>query len=115
MMEQTFENILSTLLDSYEKSESKDVEALLEEKSEELGLTEENIALVKETLEYLDKCAEKANQIAEAQEDGVSRKRWLVSDIEQSLEKFGDEEKEKIMQAISEQMDKIVDQQTEEE
>ena len=114
-MEQTFEDILSSLLDSYEKSESKDIDALLREKSEELGLTEESIALVKDASEYIDKFAEKTNQLAEAQDDGISRKRWLTSDIEKSLGDYADEEKAEIMQAVSEQVDMVINQQAGEE
>lgn len=114
-MEQTFEDILSSLLDSYEKSKSKDVDALLREKSEELGLTEESISLVKDASEYIDKFAEKTNQLAEAQDDGISRKRWLTSDIEKSLGDYADEGKAAIMQAISDQVDLVINQQAGEE
>ena len=114
-MEQTFEKILSSLLDSYEKGGKQEIETLLSEKSEELGLTEESMKLVKEASEYLDKFAEKTNQLAEAQDDGISRKRWLTSDIEKSLGDYADEGKAAIMQAISEQVELVINQQAGEE
>ena len=114
-MEQTFEKILSSLLDSYEKGGKQEIETLLSEKSEELGLTEESMKLVKEASEYIDKFAEKTNQLAEAQDDGISRKRWLTSDIEKSLGDYADEGKAAIMQAISEQVDLVINQQAGEE
>ena len=114
-MEQTFEKILSSLLDSYEKGGKQEIETLLSEKSEEVGLTEESMKLVKEASEYLDKFAEKTNQLAEAQDDGISRKRWLTSDIEKSLGDYADEGKAAIMQAISEQVDLVINQQAGEE
>lgn len=114
-MEQTFEKILSSLLDSYEKGGKQEIEVLLSEKSEELGLTEESMKLVKEASEYIDKFAEKTNQLAEAQDDGISRKRWLTSDIEKSLGDYADEGKAAIMQAISEQVDLVINQQAGEE
>lgn len=114
-MEQTFEKILSSLLDSYEKGGKQEIETLLSEKSEEFGLTEESMKLVKEASEYIDKFAEKTNQLAEAQNDGISRKRWLTSDIEKSLGDYADEGKAAIMQAISEQVDLVINQQAGEE
>lgn len=114
-MEQTFEKILSSLLDSYEKGGKQEIETLLSEKCEELGLTEESMKLVKETSVYIDKFAEKTNQLAEAQDDGISRKRWLTSDIEKSLGDYADEGKAAIMQAISEQVDLVINQQAGEE
>lgn len=100
-MEQTFEDILSSLLDGYEKSESKDIDALLREKSEELGLTEESISLVKNASEYIDKFAEKTASLEAAREEGISMKRWLTENLDNSMAELSDEEKVEIYEGIA--------------
>ena len=100
-MEQTFEDILASLLDSYEKSESKDIDALLREKSEELGLTEESISLVKNASEYIDKFAEKTASLEAAREEGISMKRWLTENLDNSMAELSDEEKVEIYEGIA--------------
>ena len=106
-MEQTFEKILSSLLDSYEKSGSKDIEALLSEKSEELGLTEESTTLIKDALEYIDKFSEKAAALEEAKEEGLTTRRWLTEDLDKSMEALSDEEKAEVMEGLSKQISEI--------
>jgi len=100
-MGQTFEGILSSLLDGYEKSESKDIDALLKEKSEELELTEKSIALVKDASEYIDKFAEKTASLEAARDEGISMKRWLTEDLDNSMAELSDEEKVEIYEGIA--------------
>lgn len=114
-MEQTFEKILSSLLDSYEKGEGQDIDALLSEKSEELGLTEENLKLVKEASEYLDKFADKAASLEAAREEGISRKRWLTEDLEESMKEISDEEKAEVFESLSKNLEEMVNKEAEEE
>ena len=114
-MEQTFESILSSLLDGYEKSESKDINALLEEKSEELGLTEESKALVKNASEYIDKFAEKTASLEAAREEGISKKRWLTEDLDNSMVELSDSEKTEIFEGLAKKNDEFLNQTTGEE
>jgi len=114
-MEQTFEGILSSLLDSYEKSESKDIDSLLKEKSEEFGLTEESKSLVKKASEYIDKFAEKTASLESAREDGISMKRWLTEDLDNSMAVLSDDEKSEIFEELTNGKDDFIHKITEEE
>lgn len=114
-MEQTFEDILASLLDSYEKSESKDIDALLREKSEELGLTEESKALVKNASEYIDKFTEKTASLEAAREEGISMKRWLTEDLDNSMAELSDDEKTEIFEGLAKNNDVFINKCTEEE
>jgi hypothetical protein len=68
-----------------------------------------------ESFGYLDKFTEKSASLAEAQDEGISRKRWLASDLEQSLRNFNEEEKAKIMDDVMEKIDETINSQSEEE
>lgn len=114
-MNQTFEEILSTLLEWKEKSGNQDVAELLKEKKDELGLSEESMATILESFGYLDKFTEKSASLAEAQENGISRKRWLVSDLGRSLENYNQEEKAHILNDIMDKIDETINMQSEEE
>lgn len=114
-MEQSFEKILSSLLDSYEKGGKQEIETLLSEKSEELGLTEESMKLVKEASEYIDKFAEKAVSLEAAREDGISLKRWLSADLDNSMRDLSVEEKTEVFEKLTDKLNEIVNKQTEEE
>ena len=100
-MEQTFEGILSSLLDSYEKGGGQDIQALPSEKCEELGLTEESIKLVKGASEYIDKFAEKAESLEAARDEGISMKRWLSEDLGNSMKELTNEEQVEIIDTLS--------------
>lgn len=113
-MEQTFEGILSSLLDCYEKSESKDINVLLSKKTEDLGLTEESMTLIKEASKYIDNFAEKTASLEDARDEGISMKRWMASDLEMSMKELADNEKAEIMEAIPVAMNKVINQTTEE-
>lgn len=114
-MNQTFEDIFSKLLECKEKCGDQDIVELLKEKKDELGLSDESMALILESFGYLDKFTKKSVALAEAQEEGISRKRWLTSDIEKSLHNFNDEEKARIMNDIMDKIDETIKTQSEEE
>ena len=114
-MNQTFEDILSKLLEWKEKCGNQDIVELLKEKKDELGLSDESMALILESFGYLDKFTEKSASLAEAQEEGISRKRWLTSDLEKSLGKYNEEEKAQIMDEVMAKIDETINSQCEEE
>ncbi len=114
-MEQTFEGILSSLLDGYEKSESKDIDALLKEKNEELGLTEEGKTLIKKASEYIDKFSEKTESLEAAREEGISMKRWLTEDLEKGMKDLSDQEKADIFEGLTIKRDEQLNQNAKEE
>jgi len=114
-MNQTFEDILSKLLDWKENSGNQDIVELLKEKKDELGLSDESMALILESFGYLDNFTEKSAALAEAQENGISRKRWLASDLGKSLDKYNEEEKAHILNDVMDKIDETINLQSEEE
>ena len=111
-MEQTFETILTSLLESYENNPAQDIDALIEEKSKEWGLTEEQAVLLKETNGYIDGFAENAASLEEAKADGKSRKRWMLEKIDNMTEGRSEEEKAQIVSTISETNEKMIEETT---
>ncbi len=111
-MEQTFETILTSLLESYENNPAQDIDALIEEKSKEWGLTEEQAALLKETNGYIDGFTENAASLEEAKADGKSRKRWMLEKIDNMTEGRSEEEKAQIVSTISETNEKMIEETT---
>lgn len=112
IMEQTFETILTSLLESYENNPAQDIDALIEEKSKEWGLTEEQAALLKETNGYIDGFTENAASLEEAKADGKSRKRWMLEKIDNMTEGRSEEEKAQIVSTISETNEKMIEETT---
>lgn len=112
IMEQTFDTILTSLLESYENNPAQDIDALIEEKSKGWGLTEEQAALLKETNGYIDGFTENAASLEEAKADGKSRKRWMLEKIDGMTEGRPEEEKAQIVSAISETNEKMIEETT---
>ena len=112
IMEQTFDTILTSLLESYENNPAQDIDALVEEKSKEWGLTEEQAALLKETNGYIDGFTENAASLEEAKADGKSRKRWMLEKIDNMTEGRSEEEKAQIVSTISETNEKMIEETT---
>ena len=108
-MEQTFDTILASLLESYENTPTQDIDALIEEKIKEWGLTEEQAALVYETTGSMDGFSENAASGEEAKAEGKSRKRWMQEMIDGMTEGRSEEEKAQIVSAISETNEKLIE------
>ena len=53
-MEQTFDTILTSLLESYESNPTQSLDTLINEKCKEWNLLEEQIALLKDIITYID-------------------------------------------------------------
>lgn len=111
-MEQTFDTILTSLLESYENNPTQNIDTLVEEKSKEWGLTEEQMTLLKETNGYIDGFTENAASLEEAKADGKSRKRWMLEKIDSMTEERSEEEKAQIVSAISETNEKMIEETT---
>ncbi len=115
IMEQTFDTILTSLLERYEDNPAQDIDALIEEKCKEWNLTEEQVALLKETNGYIDGFTENAASLDEAKADGKSRRRWMLEKIDSITEGRSEEEKAQIVSAISETNEKIIEETTSKE
>lgn len=111
-MEQTFENILTSLLEAYENNPAQDIDTLIQEKCKEWNLPEEQINLLKETNELIDSFNEHANSLEKAKADGWSRKRWMLNEMDRITERCSEEEKAQITSAISETNEKAIEKTT---
>lgn len=111
-MEQTFENILTSLLEAYENNPAQDIDTLIEEKCKGWNLSEEQVALLKETNELIDSFNEQAKSLEKAKADGWSRKRWMLNEMDRITDGRSEEEKSQIVSAISDTNEKVIEETT---
>lgn len=111
-MEQTFENILTFLLEAYENNPEQDIDVLIEEKCQEWNLSEEQINLLKETNGLIDSFNEHANSLEKAKANGWSRKRWMLNEIDRITNGRSEEERAQIVSAISDTNEKVIEETT---
>lgn len=105
----TFEEILTSLLESYEDNPGQDVESFIEEKCEELNLTDEQVKTIKEANDYLDGFAAMGESLSEARAEGKSRKRWVLEAVDAVVEDRSEEEKASLVSAVSDTLDKVME------
>lgn|GEM_PF-3742809 len=109
-MEQNFETILDSLLESYEQNPEKDLNEIINEKCDEIGISEESRQLLKETNEMIDAIEEKTSSLAKAKdEEKTTRGRWVLDELERITEGRTEEEKATLISAISEANEKVIE------
>ena len=96
-MEQNFQDILSSLLEEYEKS--KDIDAVL---NREDRLSEEGKQLLNETTGMIDDFNEAYNELQEAKGNGMTTQDWL----EKELGKHPEEIIKPILEGVKENLNK---------
>lgn len=109
-MTQSFESILAAMLEQYEKNPSQDVDALINSKMQELGISEEGKQMLQETNKYLTAFDEQYASLKEAKEQGKSRKSWILKKMDTIMEGRTEAEKVQIVTAISETSEKSIEQ-----
>lgn len=107
-MEKSFEDILTSMLEEYDKSDGQNVDALIEEACKKQGVSEDGMALLHETNSYIDEFGRKAKELSEARENGKSREQWLQEELDKTMEGRSEEEKVKIVNAISETNERAI-------
>ena len=100
-MLQTFDEILTSMLEQLENNPDQDVDVLVKDECEKMGVSEEGTALLSETNEYIDGFAEKMAALQKAKEEGRSRKQWMLEEMDRILEGRDEQEKAEIVSAIS--------------
>lgn len=100
-MPQTFGEILTSMLEQLENNPDLDIEVLVKDECEKMGVSEEGKALLSETNEYIDGFAEKMAALQKAKEKGKSRKQWMLAEMDRMLEGRDEQEKAEIVSAIS--------------
>jgi uncharacterized protein YaaR (DUF327 family) len=96
-MEQNFQNILSSLLEEYDKS--KDIEAVL---NREDGLSEAGKQLLNETTKTIDAFNEAYNELQDAKDNGMTTNEWL----EEELGKHPEEVIKPILESVNDKLNK---------
>lgn len=102
-----FEEILAGMLEQLENNPNQEIDALVKDECEKQGVSEEAKALLSETNEYIDGFAEKFASLQEAKEEGKSRHRWMLEEMDRILEGRDEAEKAKIVSAISEASEQV--------
>lgn len=109
-MEQNFETILDSLFESYEQNPEKDLNEIINEKCDEIGISEESRQLLKETNEMIDAIEEKTSSLAKAKDERkTTRERWVLDELERITEGRTEEEKATLISAISEANEKVIE------
>ena len=100
-MAKSFEDILTSMLEQLENNPDLDIEVLVKDECEKMGVSEKGKALLSETNEYIDGFAEKMAALQKAKEEGKSRKQWMLEEMDRILEGRDEQEKAEIVSAIS--------------
>ena len=100
-MTQSFEDILTSMLEQLENNPDQDIDVLVKDECEKMGVSEEGKALLSETNEYIDGFAERMASLQKAKENGKSRKQWMLEEMDRILEGRDEQEKAEIVSAIS--------------
>ena len=100
-MAKNFDEILTSMLEQLENNPDQDIDVLVKGECEKMGVSEESMALLSETNEYIDGFAEKMATLQKAKEEGKSRKQWMLEEMDRILEGRDEQEKAEIVSAIS--------------
>ena len=100
-MAKDFDEILTSMLEQLENNPDQDIDVLVKDECEKMGVSDEGKALLSETNEYIDGFAEKMAALQKAKEDGKSRKQWMLAEMERIMEGRDEHEKAEIVSAIS--------------
>ena len=100
-MPQTFEDILTSMLEQLENNPNQDIDVLVKDECEKMGVSEEGKALLSETNEYIDGFAERMASLQKAKENVKSRKQWMLAEMDRIMEGRDEQEKAEIVSAIS--------------
>lgn len=101
-MAKNFDEILTSMLEQLENNPDQDIEVLVKDECEKMGVSEEGKALLSETNEYIDGFAERMASLQKAKDEGRSRKQWMLAEMDRILEGRDEQEKAEIVSAISE-------------
>ena len=100
-MAKSFDEILTSMLELLENNPDQDIEVLVKDQCERMGVSEKGKALLSETNEYIDGFAERMASLQKAKEEGKSRKQWMLEEMDRILEGRDEQEKAEIVSASS--------------
>ena len=105
-MNKTFELIVQQLLEDYEEDTSRDIDQYLAEKLKEMGMEDDCVADVMEASEIIDDFDAKRRVLDEALENGQSRQKWMIQQLDKSLEGFEEETKLAVINSLDNEIEK---------
>ena len=100
-MAKNFDEILTSMLEQLENNPNQDIDVLVKDECEKMGVSEKGKALLSETNEYIDGFAERMASLQKAKDEGRSRKQWMLAEMDRILEGRDEQEKAEIVSAIS--------------
>ena len=100
-MAKSFDEILTSMLEQLENNTDLDIDVLVKDECEKMGVSDEGKALLSETNGYIDGFAERMASLQKAKEEGRSRKQWMLEEMDRILEGRDEQEKAEIVSAIS--------------
>ena len=100
-MAKNFDEILTSMLEQLENNPDQNIDVLVNDECEKMGVSEEGKTLLSETNEYIDCFAEKMAALQKAKEEGKSRKQWMIAEMDRILDGRDEQEKAEIVFAIS--------------
>ena len=81
-MAKIFDDILTSMLEQLENNPDQDIEVLVKDECEKMGVSEKGKALLSETNEYIDGFAERMASLQKAKDEGRSRKQWMLAEMD---------------------------------
>ena len=105
-MPQSFEDILTSMLEAYEDKGEQPFGEFLDEQVERQGFDEEGKEDMKKALDLVDKLDGNYRGKKKEKKRGVSRRHWLENSLEVIMEGRTDEEKEMIKNGIIGKLEK---------
>jgi hypothetical protein len=114
-MEQDFESILNSLLESYDSNNEKDIDSFITKEVGEMGLSSEGANILKETNELLEKFHKSEMELTLAKKAGEKRVSWIQLKMDSILEGRPEEEKVEVANAILNTREELINQEISEE
>ena len=105
----TYDEIMAELLQTYEAHPEMDVELIIAQVAQELGLGEKSKESVKASMGMLDKMQEQKESLETAHENCDSTKKWILSETAKITEGRTDDEIATITEAITNAVDQSVE------
>ena len=107
-----YNEILESLLEGYEQSGQKDIDAYLKEKGQEFGLSQESMDKVEKSSTVINRMDESLKSLHEAKSEGHSIKRWFMDRLEKVLTPVEDgAAKQQLIDKLSENANNVFENQ----
>lgn len=108
MKQQTFDSILASILKMYENNPRENINNFIEQICLENNLSKKDIQLLQEANSYIDIFTEKATDLEDCKNKGISRKSWILRNLDNITEGVSEKEKAQVISAISETNETII-------